>query len=127
SGLIIKNGYIVAEWGDPDRVDQIFSVTKSFVTTTVGLAFDRKMIANLGDPVYKYMPPIVAVRGAPGSSAPLVPVAGTAVGSANTKTDQAAPQKTVAFDAFEMFEPFESEHNRQITWDHLLRQSSEWQ
>lgn len=127
SGLIIKNGYIVAEWGDPERVDQIFSVTKSFVTTTVGLAFDRKMIASLSDPVYKYMPPIVALRGAPGSAAALVPVAATAVGSANTKTDQPLPPKTIGFDAFDMFEPFESEHNRRITWDHLLRQTSEWQ
>jgi CubicO group peptidase (beta-lactamase class C family) len=127
SGLIIRNGYIVGEWGDPDRVDQIFSVTKSFVTTTVGLAFDRKMIASLNDAVHKYVPPVVALRGAPGAGAPLVPVAATAVGSANVNTDQPPPQRTVAFDAFEIFEPFETDHNRKITWDHLLRQTSEWQ
>lgn len=95
-GLIIKGGYIVAEWGDPDRVETTHSVTKSFVTTTVGLAFDRKMIRDIKDPVRGYMAPIVAVKG-------------------------------VAFSAFEMLEPFESEHNRKITWEHLLRQSSDWQ
>lgn len=126
SGLIIKNGYIVAEWGDPERVDQTYSVTKSFVTTTVGLAYDRKMIANVNDPVYKYIPPIVALKGAPGAGA-LVPIPATAVGPASTKTESAPPQKTAAYDAFETFEPFESEHNRKITWDHLLRQTSEWQ
>jgi hypothetical protein len=28
AGLIIKNGYIVAQWGDLQRVDMTFSVTK---------------------------------------------------------------------------------------------------
>jgi len=28
TGIIIRNGYIVAEWGEPDRVDMIHSVTK---------------------------------------------------------------------------------------------------
>ena len=32
-----------------------------------------------------------------------------------------------AYDAFEVLMPFESEHNRQITWDHMLRQTSDWQ
>ena len=30
TGLIVRHGYIVAEWGDIDRVDMAFSVTKSF-------------------------------------------------------------------------------------------------
>jgi CubicO group peptidase (beta-lactamase class C family) len=127
SGLIIKKGYIVAEWGDPDRVDQTYSVTKSFVTTTVGLAWDRKMIKDLKDPVYKYMVPIVALRGAPHADPPLVTVPGSATGAANTSTETSPPPKGVAFGAFEMLEPFESDHNRKITWDHLLRQTSEWQ
>ena len=29
AGLIIKNGYIVAQWGDVNRVDMTFSATKS--------------------------------------------------------------------------------------------------
>ena len=36
TGLIIRRGYIVAEWGDPHRVDMTFSVTKSFLSTVVG-------------------------------------------------------------------------------------------
>ena len=41
TGIIVRRGYIVAEWGDPTRVDMTFSVTKSFLSTTVGLAWDR--------------------------------------------------------------------------------------
>ena len=29
NGLIIKNGYIIGKWGDTERVDMTFSVTKS--------------------------------------------------------------------------------------------------
>src|SRR5574339_753507 len=43
TGVIVRNGYIVAEWGDVQRVDMTFSVSKSFLSTTVGLAFDRKL------------------------------------------------------------------------------------
>ncbi|MEM9329403.1 MAG: serine hydrolase, partial [Bacteroidota bacterium] len=43
TGLIIKDGYIVADWGQPDRVDMTFSVTKTFLSSTVGLAYDRGM------------------------------------------------------------------------------------
>jgi hypothetical protein len=38
TGIIVRNGYLVAEWGEPDRVDLTFSVTKSFLSSTVGLA-----------------------------------------------------------------------------------------
>src|SRR4051812_34443014 len=47
TGLIVRNGYIVASWGDPARVDMTFSVTKSFVSTLVGLAVDRGLIRNI--------------------------------------------------------------------------------
>ncbi|MEO6136919.1 MAG: hypothetical protein ABIP35_17325, partial [Ginsengibacter sp.] len=33
AGLIIKNGYIVAQWGDVSRVDMTFSATKSYLST----------------------------------------------------------------------------------------------
>lgn len=124
AGLIVRHGYIVAEWGDPDRVDQTFSVTKSFVTTTVGLAFDRKMIRAVTDPVRGYMAPIVALKGAPGGRAPLVRIPATSMNGADTLP---GVKPTVAYDAFEVLEPFESEHNRKITWEHLLRQTSDWQ
>lgn len=44
SGLIIKNGEIVASWGDVQRVDMTFSVTKSFLSATYGIAFDESLI-----------------------------------------------------------------------------------
>jgi len=127
AGMIVRRGYIVAEWGDPNRVETTFSVTKSFVSTTVGLAYDRKMIRDLRDSVRLYMTPVVALRGAPGGGAALVPVPANVMGSGNTNTTVAAPAKGVAFGAFDLLEPFESEHNRKITWDHLLRQTSDWQ
>jgi hypothetical protein len=55
SGLIIKNGYIVAQWGDIKRADMTFSVTKSFLSTIAGLAYDKRLIKNIDDPVNKYV------------------------------------------------------------------------
>jgi len=81
TGIVVRNGYIVAEWGDPARVDMTFSVTKSFLSTTVGVAYDRGMIRDLADSVRVYVP-----------------------------TGE-----------------FDSDHNRTITWDHLLRQTSDWE
>ena len=45
NGLIIKNGYIVGRWGDTDRVDMTFSVTKSYLSTVAGIAHDKKLIS----------------------------------------------------------------------------------
>ena len=50
AGIIIRGGYIVAEWGDTGRVDMTFSVTKSFLSATVGLAFDRKSDPQPAEP-----------------------------------------------------------------------------
>lgn len=83
SGLITRHGYIVAEWGDPKRVDITNSVTKTFLTTVVGLAWQRGLIHDVNDYARDYMPPHVDL--------------------------------------------FESEHNRKIKWDHLLRQTSDWE
>src|SRR5690606_7752637 len=58
TGLIIRGGRIVAEWGDPGRVDMTFSVTKSFLASTVGLAYDRKMIRDLNDRAADYAAPV---------------------------------------------------------------------
>jgi CubicO group peptidase (beta-lactamase class C family) len=82
SGVIVHNGYIVAEWGEPARVDMTNSVTKTFLTTVVGLAWQRGLIRDLNDRARDYMPPGVDL--------------------------------------------FEAEHNQKITWDHLLRQTSDW-
>jgi CubicO group peptidase (beta-lactamase class C family) len=104
TGVIIRHGYIIAEWGEPQRVDMTFSVTKSFVSATVGLAFDRGMV-RLEEPVHSYMAPIVP------ADRPTLPVEGG----------------TGPFGASRPFDLFDTEHNRKITWDHLLRQVSDWQ
>ncbi|MBL8756094.1 MAG: serine hydrolase [Planctomycetes bacterium] len=82
-GLIVKGGYVVAEWGDVARADMCNSVTKTFLTTVVGLAWQRGLIRDVHDRAAAYMPAGV--------------------------------------------ELFTSAHNRAITWDHLLRQTSDWQ
>src|SRR5687768_10996046 len=51
TGLIVHKGYLIAEWGDPSRVDMTFSVTKSFLSTVVGLAVDRGLIRSVHDTV----------------------------------------------------------------------------
>lgn len=103
TGLIIRHGYIVAEWGEPERVDMTFSVTKSFLSSCVGLAVDQGLIQDLDGPVYKHMGPVV----------PFEPY--------NLSRDKAA-----AFGEPKVLPLFEDEHNRKITWRHLLQQNSSW-
>lgn len=55
SGVILKDGYIVAEWGAPERVDMTFSVTKTFLSHTVGIAVDDGLIESVHDPVSAYV------------------------------------------------------------------------
>lgn len=55
AGIILKNGYIISQWGDTKRVDMTFSVTKSFLSTVAGLAFDQKLIENENDKVADYI------------------------------------------------------------------------
>ncbi len=81
SGVVVRNGYIVAEWGDIGAVEMTFSVTKSFLSATVGLMWDRGYLRDLTSPVGQMV-------------------------------------RTGHFD---------SDHNRQITWEHLLQQSSDWE
>ena len=50
NGVIIKNGYLVAEWGNTSQVDMTFSVAKSYLSTVAGLAFDRGLIPDLSAP-----------------------------------------------------------------------------
>jgi CubicO group peptidase (beta-lactamase class C family) len=82
NGIVIRHGAIVAEWGDTTRVDMTFSVTKSFLSTVVGLAWQKGLIRDVHDRVRDYVPE-------PGL--------------------------------------FDTPHNETITWDHLLRQTSDWQ
>ena len=55
AGLVLRHGYIVAEWGDTRRVDMAFSVTKSFLATTAGLALDRGLVRAFDDRVAPYV------------------------------------------------------------------------
>lgn len=55
AGIILKDGYIVAKWGDTRRVDMTFSVTKSFLSTVAGLAVDKGLIHSTEDKVVNYI------------------------------------------------------------------------
>jgi CubicO group peptidase (beta-lactamase class C family) len=55
NAIILRHGYIVAEFGEVERQDMSFSVAKSFVSTVVGLAFDRGLIKSMSDPVRNYV------------------------------------------------------------------------
>ena len=104
SGIIIRNGYVIAEWGDPYRIDITNSVTKSLLSTVVGLAYDRGLVPNLDDQVYKYVPPILLYNAMP----------------TGNKAD-AFGQKS------DLIEPFNTPHNKQITWRQMLQQNSDWE
>src|SRR5437588_46578 len=54
NGIIIRHGYIVAEWGDTNQIDPVYSVAKGFLTTLTGLADDRRMIKSVNDPMKLY-------------------------------------------------------------------------
>lgn len=55
SGLILKDGFVIAKWGDIKRVDMTFSVTKSFLSTIAGLAVDKGLIKNETDYAKDYL------------------------------------------------------------------------
>lgn len=103
TGIVIRNGYLVAEWGEPLRVDMTHSVTKSFLSTVVGIAFDRKLIRGLQDKAVDYNAPVAAYQ--PGQ-----------------RYDVGERFGTSSF-----LDLFTTDHNRQITWEHLLRQTSDWE
>jgi CubicO group peptidase (beta-lactamase class C family) len=84
NGIVIRRGYVAAEWGDTARTDMTHSVAKTFLTTVVGLAHDRGLIRDINDRTATYLP------------------------------------------TRERDELFSSAHNAKITWDHLLRQTSDW-
>jgi hypothetical protein len=79
NGLLLRSGYLVAEWGDTARPDMTFSVTKTYLSSVVGIASDRGYL-RVQDPV-----------------------------AHACKTPE-----------------FEGERHARITWDHLLRQTSDW-
>lgn len=104
TGLIIYKGYVIGKWGDPERVDLTFSVAKSILSTVVGLAVDQGLIDSEKDLVYPYMAPII----------PYDPQL-----AYRNKADHLTQE--------DVFELFDTEHNKKITWEHLLRQTSDWE
>jgi len=55
NGLVIRHGYIAAEFGDIQKTDEIASATKSFIATIAGLAKEDGIINNFNDPVKEYI------------------------------------------------------------------------
>lgn len=55
AGVILKDGHIVAQWGDVERVDMTFSATKSYLSTVCGLALDAGLIRDVHDKVVDYV------------------------------------------------------------------------
>ncbi|MDJ1479899.1 serine hydrolase [Cytophagaceae bacterium YF14B1] len=104
TGIIVYKGYIVAEWGEPLRVDMTHSVTKSFLSTVVGLAVDQGLIRSVQDTVAPYVPPIEVY---------------------NPQQSISRPAEDIGKP--ELIRPFATSHNQTITWDNLLRQTSDWE
>lgn len=55
SGVILRHGYVVSEWGDADRVEMAFSITKSYLSTVAGLAVETGLIIDPRDRVATYV------------------------------------------------------------------------
>ncbi len=51
NGLIIRHGFIVAEFGDTTRPDPTYSVAKSMLSTLAGIALQKGLIPGLDDPM----------------------------------------------------------------------------
>ncbi|MBI4908368.1 MAG: serine hydrolase [Acidobacteria bacterium] len=49
--VIVRDGYLIAELGDTLRVEPVYSVAKSFLSTVAGLTVDRGKIRDVRDPV----------------------------------------------------------------------------
>ena len=101
TGVILRHGYLIAEWGEPDRVDPTFSVAKSVLSTVAALAAEEGRIA-LDDEVWRSQAPV------------------TVLGDVGPDADPAELGTATTVDLFA------GAHNRAITWDHLLRQTSAW-
>ena len=80
NGIILRHGYIVAEWGDTHHPDPTYSIAKSVLSLIMGITVDRGLIKSEKDLVSDYI-----------------------------------------HDG-----GYNSEHNKKVTWEHHLRQTSEW-
>ncbi|PKM06846.1 MAG: serine hydrolase [Gammaproteobacteria bacterium HGW-Gammaproteobacteria-4] len=55
AGLVIRHGYIAAQWGDIERADMTFSAVKSYLSTVVGVAIADGRIKDVHDLVSRYV------------------------------------------------------------------------
>jgi Beta-lactamase len=102
TGIIIKNGFIIAKWGEPLRPDMSHSFTKSILSAVIGVAFDKGLIKNIDEPVAGAIAPIQVYHPIPISAAD-------------------------KFGTEQLMNIFDTPHNKTITWNHLLRQVSDWE
>lgn len=102
SGVVVYKGYIIAAWGDIFFAEQVNSVSKSFLSTLVGLAVDKGLINNIHDKV--------------GPSVPMI-----------EPHEPEVYRKAEELGKPQFITPFSTAHNSKITWDHLLRQTSDWE
>jgi len=51
SGLIWRDGQVLAQWGEPQRVDLTFSVAKTYLALLAGVAHDRGLLPDVHEPV----------------------------------------------------------------------------
>ncbi|HEY4206349.1 MAG TPA: serine hydrolase [Puia sp.] len=115
TGIIIYKGYLVAEWGQPLRIDMTNSVTKSFLSAVVGVAVDQGLIRNVMDAVYPYIPPIEVYNPLAGLD-PNLPAGPDLNLPAGPDPDRSG-----------LLYPFSTPHNKLLTWDVMLRQTSDWE
>jgi CubicO group peptidase (beta-lactamase class C family) len=55
NAIIVRHGYIVAEFGDTSVVEPTYSVAKSYLSTVLGLAIDHQLIKSIADPIAQYV------------------------------------------------------------------------
>jgi CubicO group peptidase (beta-lactamase class C family) len=55
NGIILRRGYMVAQFGDTMANDPVYSAAKSFLSTVASLAVERGLIKDVNDPVAEYI------------------------------------------------------------------------
>ena len=55
NGVVLRHGYIAAQFGDVTANDPVYSVAKSFISTVCSIAVARGLIKDVNDPVARYI------------------------------------------------------------------------
>jgi CubicO group peptidase (beta-lactamase class C family) len=58
SGVILRKGSAIAEWGEPDRADLTFSVAKTYLALLAGVAHRQGLLPDPDEPVVARLPAI---------------------------------------------------------------------